>query len=667
MERKDFHIALIVPFGLDFGVRHISSFLKSKGYVTSLIEFQQLTMPRALMVSDYFANPKLNIKLAPPKDLRNLVAVLKQMKPDLIGISVSSVAFQAAQIITKELRRHFNVPIVWGGIHAILCPEECIEHVDYVCPGEGEYPMFELAEQLRQGKKPSGIESLWIKRDAEEIEKNELRALIDPLDSLPFPDYVDQTNKFMLQGGKVIEGPPTHSFVFATYYPIMTSRGCMYTCSFCCNTVIRKQYEGKGSYLRRRSPGNVIEELKLAVQNRFITGIEFWDDVFTFDKEWIEEFCQRYVEEVGKEFFCYAHPRYTDKNIAMKLCDVGLNIVTVGIQSGSERVSKALMNRDQDNQAIIDFAKLLQSRLVLASFDLITENPYESDEDEDATLDVLLRLPHPYTIQIYSLSFFPKTPLTKKLIEDGYLRPQDQEQYTSKCVNNFFMFIQISKNKRNLYWNSLKAFAVHRFFPKRMVRFLRRRKFLRRFPILLYLFGIIWSYTVRFIRFGIFFEKENVLSMVTSNTPEHIPFDTYIWQPSTKDFSLPIDMWFHCFPNGVNNGNKKFGFKIHNRRNKKKKRSFYIDVHPYRHPNVINLTRWEVEFDIDPGLNEQIDFELSFPDLFVTYRGKTSKAKIVHEYPQAPEKDKLYFFRVLYCMPYIEGANWLVGYAIFKG
>ena len=110
-------------------------------------------------------------------------------------MSVSSATMQTAKCITQEIKKHMNTIVVWGGIHAIIAPEECIKYADIVCIGEGEYPMRELADTVRLNKEICGIKNLWIKQN-NSIEKNEMRPLHENLDELPFLNFIEPKMNF---------------------------------------------------------------------------------------------------------------------------------------------------------------------------------------------------------------------------------------------------------------------------------------------------------------------------------------------------------------------------------------------------------------------------------------------------------------------------------------
>ena len=501
-------VALISLFGLDFGLRSISSLLKKNGYCSSLIFFNKHSYSAEFLGNDYFTPRLLNHEMCSKDDLDLLIFLLKKIKPSIIGISVSSVTMQAAKRITCRIKEHFDTIIVWGGIHAIIAPEECIQHADIVCVGEGEFPMLELAKKVKHRHLITGINNLWIKRDGF-IEKNRMNDLMVNLDILPFPDFIDENNKFLIDRGRLGREVIVNSASEKDVYPIMTSRGCMFSCSFCCNSVIRKRYQGKGPYLRRRSVGNVITELKLAIMSGWrIRTIRFWDDIFTYDSQWIEEFCPRYLHEIGKPFNCYVHPKSTSRNMLCRLKEVGLNRAIIGIQTGSEEVASQFFSRNQSNQDILDFSYFVKQQGIRLRFDLIVDNPYENESDHNIAVELLLKLPTPFQIQIYSLCWFPKTPLTKRAILNNVISEKDLEQYTFKALNNFHLQIPLFKDKYNLFWNCIIAMSVNRKFSKHWVRLCKKNNFFRKYPYVLFLLSKY--YLILLTRFEIKWQRNRI-------------------------------------------------------------------------------------------------------------------------------------------------------------
>ncbi|MFC1667750.1 B12-binding domain-containing radical SAM protein, partial [Candidatus Omnitrophota bacterium] len=170
-QNKKITISLISLYDLENNaIRSIAATLRNSGYRVFEI---------------YFKNWINNSLVWPKKDeLDNLITILRNTKTDLIGISLRASAYlKVAVLITEHIKRFLKVPIIWGGLHPTLVPEECIEFADMVCRGEGEYPMLELADSILKQKSINSIPNLWVKEE-NDIKKNEIRPLVQNLDRL---------------------------------------------------------------------------------------------------------------------------------------------------------------------------------------------------------------------------------------------------------------------------------------------------------------------------------------------------------------------------------------------------------------------------------------------------------------------------------------------------
>jgi len=175
-----------------------------------------------------------------------------------------------------------------------------------------------------------------------------------------------------------------------------------------------------------------------------------------------------------------------------KLASVGLKMIFVGIQSGSKQTTKHLFKRDQSYREIVEFLTVTQKLKVDTTFDLIMDNLFETEEDEFHTSELLIQLPKPYKVLMFSLCFFPKTPLTQLAIGSGIISEKQTEQWASKALNNFFLRIPKSSNAQHKFWNCIKAMAVNLHFSSWFIRFCRQNKFFRRYPQTLFYLCRAW-------------------------------------------------------------------------------------------------------------------------------------------------------------------------------
>ena len=641
-DMNDFVVTLISLFGYDFGIKYISSLLKDKGYKTYIIQFGQLRYPAEFLDNDYFTPSLPKHNPCSPEDVRLLIDLLKQLKPKVVGISLTSVTFKTAKIITARIKKHLDVIVVWGGIHATISPEECILHADIVCRGEGELPMWELVEKLRKRERVASIQNLWI-RDNARIERNELRPLIENLDDLPFADFIDRTNKFLIDSGKIVTSPPIISGYEIYSYPIMSSRGCMFGCSFCCNSIIKEEYRGKGSYLRRRNVRNVIEELKRAIKELPIGLIRFWDDVFTYDKEWIKDFSEHYLAEVGKPLGCYAHPTYTDKDIIAALAKAGLVSIIVGIQSGSEMINRNLFARSQSHQDILEFTKTVKRLYINPRYDVIVDNPYETEQDHHSCVELLAALPRPYFMQFYSLCYFPKTPLTQKALCDTIITANDVEQHSSKAFNNFFLSLSLSKTKKRLFWNCIKAMAVNHHFPKRLVWFCKMNRLFRKYPQVLFFLSRYYLYLFKQIG------KKKLRVWTTPALVEDVLINNYLISGKAGCLFRKRRIFYTLFPVPGAHSFKKFCLTITNTCNKSLSMYFLIEIIPLNETRLSNKSVWSIKREVDKDTKHDIYLDLAYPELFFSFGEKRIRAKLLKKGNFEAGGRRLYVLKLKVC------------------
>lgn len=462
-------IVLIALFDIrSYGIRILHSVLENAGFdVTSIFFHENMGSGK------YYTDEEIEL----------LISTIKKQYPDLIGISVRSPLFILHQKIFKKIKENIETKVLVGGHHATIAPEECINYADIVCIGEGEQPTLELCQNLSKGAPINNILNLWVK-DNGKIIKNELRPLLDDLDSVPFPSY-SRNNQLYIQDGKLIKDGLKYDS--RSIMAVITTRGCFFSCSFCYNSTLREIFKGKGQYVRRRSVKNVINEI-LILKKTFpkLSYIYFSDNVFTYGKDWIKEFCDIYPQKVNLPFGCFGHFLLLDTEILQKLKESGLIEITLGIQSGSQYISQKVYNRKIDKDSIITGSKILSGLGIRIYYDVITNNPYETDQTHKETLDLLMHLQRPYDIRNFKMKYYPKVPLTQKLLNEGIISENEVESNHEKSFQLWVEEIDLSsnKNRQELFWDCI-YFMVKKEFPKPILRKILIFKILRRRPVVL--------------------------------------------------------------------------------------------------------------------------------------------------------------------------------------
>jgi len=269
-----------------------------------------------------------------------LILEIKKEKPQLIAITSNSLEFPLVKTLTDWIKKEVKVPIVLGGFHPTLDPEGVIAHknIDMVCIGEGEYFILDLVEALEKGKKITDIPNLWVKKKGR-LYKNPPRLLIADLDRLPFPDWSIFNYQWIVDKNYGVA-------------KIMASRGCPFSCTFCCNDALKKIYRGKGNYVRRRGVENLLEEIKLLTEKYQITAIEFTDDLFTLDPKWLKEFCRKYSQHFKLKFTVEARVDTLNKELMAALKKAGCSMIRVGVETGNEWLRNKILKKQITNTQI---------------------------------------------------------------------------------------------------------------------------------------------------------------------------------------------------------------------------------------------------------------------------------------------------------------------------
>ena len=333
-------------------------------------------------------------------------AELERFQPEVIGLSLTSTHLPLAARLSQELRRRLpRARQIWGGIHPTMDPVGCLEYADAACVGEGEDALLEyLADPTR-----NDIANLQFKDPAGAIVHNAPRPLIQDLDTLAFPIYdrcevlIDDGRRYGIED--LSEEERIEQIVVAS------SRGCPFACSYCMHGVTHQLYKGQ-KYVRRKSVDRTLREIEALASRHRLYGVTFWDDVFVIGEPWIEEFSDKYPGRVGIPFGGYAYPRISNRRMLEQLKRAGCSFITVGVQTGSDRINK-IYNRSLTNEHFIELGRALaETGHTGLCYELMTRCGWETEDDLRATALLLAQMPKPIRVALKHITLFPFTPIT---------------------------------------------------------------------------------------------------------------------------------------------------------------------------------------------------------------------------------------------------------------
>lgn len=453
-------IALIATYThpVALGLRYVSSYLKAAGHDVQMIF---MSSKRDTAQADF-----------PAPLLDDLVDRLRDR--DLIGLALMTNTFHRAGVLTNVIRQAgLKAPIIWGGTHPTVAPEECLPVADVICVGEGEEPVLQLVERMEAGRDPTDVASLGFRAggpfgNRHDI-RNEVKPLEQELDDYPFPDYELQTHWVAGKSG-LAPARPDNLRGSLHRLRIETTRGCPYPCTFCNNAALLKTYRGKGAWVRKRSADNVIEEINRArACFPTIEAVNIVDDLFFVRSEAeIDEFAVKYRERVNLPLELDAFPNTISKAKVESLMRVPINLISMGIQSGSAHTLKHIYKRPTPLEKIIEGIEIFSRNRIPAEYHYLVNNPFESDENRIATIRFAANHHRgPAVLRIFPLQFYPGTPLYDQARAAGLIGERHESAYAytytgkTHLLDSAYLdiWLRVVLNLRNV---GVPSWLVHR-------------------------------------------------------------------------------------------------------------------------------------------------------------------------------------------------------------
>ena len=364
----------------------------------------------------FFKNSRANYH-APvtQKETDHIKDLVKKIDPQVILVSLLAPYAVVTRELLAELRKITDVPIVIGGKYATIEPERALEFCDYACQGEGELPLLHILDRLARGKSDfTGIKGLWHKGETGEVVDAGQNVLIGDLDLLTDP-AVGEPNMYFIEGSSLRDKDPELNNDIIS---VMAGRGCVYQCTYCVNALLIPMNRKNGKLLRLRSPERVIAEVKALMEKQpYASHVLFHDEVLGMYNEWVEAFTTLYKKEIGLPFEIELIPKLIKKENVELLADAGMTEMGFGIQSGSQEVRNKVLRRPGSNQEVLDKAQLLRDHGVNGRYDIILDNPFETEESLEEGLGLLMSLPHPIRIFPFKMQYFRKYPFSEAALE----------------------------------------------------------------------------------------------------------------------------------------------------------------------------------------------------------------------------------------------------------
>lgn len=380
-----------------------------------------------------------------------------QQKPLLIGFSLIFQFFieRYAALLSLMRLQGINCHFTIGGHFPSLSSEQTLQLVpdlDSVVRFEGEFTLLELADALSTRNDWRQVHGIVYRRDQEVI-ATPPRALVEDLDQLPYPERNYQPGTVL---GK-------------NMMPILASRGCARTCSFCSIHTFYRAAPGR--IVRTRKPAEVVREMRMLHEERGVTIFLFQDDDFplfgTVWRRWANEFVNALHESgLAKKIIWKMNCRAdaVDRDLFIRMRDAGLYLVYMGLESGSEQGLETLHKQ-------ITVEQNIRAVNVLKSIDLMWEygfmlldpsSTFESVRENLAFLRTILAdgcLP----VTFCRMLPYDGTPIKDELVRTGRLRGDvcnPDYDFLDPRLSEFYQVLMTTMSLRG-WIHGIEAVTLH--------------------------------------------------------------------------------------------------------------------------------------------------------------------------------------------------------------
>jgi radical SAM superfamily enzyme YgiQ (UPF0313 family) len=346
------------------------------------------------------------------KDMQSVLKItIKGFRPEMIGISVRNIDDQnmgsprflldPVKEIVAACRTLSEATIVLGGAGFSIFPEGALSFLgaDMGIQGEGEVIFPDLVKRMERHVGLSGLPGLYLPGHAPRRE----RIFTKDLDALPLPD----TNLWSLPSQRE-----------EVWMPVQTRRGCSLNCSYCSTGTI------EGRVLRRHSSEAIVQWIA-RWREAGVRKFYFVDNTFNLPPSYAKEICRKLIDHgLDIRWWNILYPMDVDEEMVGLMARAGCEQVSIGFESGSERMLKNMNKRFAPAEVRRISERLFGHGIKQMGF-LLLGSPGETRESVEESLAFADSLQLDSLKITAGVRIYPHTPLAKMAVGDGIISSHD--------------------------------------------------------------------------------------------------------------------------------------------------------------------------------------------------------------------------------------------------
>jgi radical SAM superfamily enzyme YgiQ (UPF0313 family) len=339
-----------------------------------------------------------------------------ERRPRYVLCELAPYRVAAARRTLVAVAERYQLPAVVFGQYATCKPSRAISApgVEALLLGEYELPAVQLLRALRDAGEISGIGSVWI-HTATGLAKGPIAPVVADLDSLPFPD-----RDVFGYGRMVADTGEVH---------VKVCRGCPKWCSYCVNDWYMDLYDQPDRFTRRRSVGNVLDEITgLLARYDGAESVVFPDHAFAMDVEWLRAFARDYPRACALPYRCHVRLSRVNEQVVRLLASSNCRWVHTHIGAGSRFIRDEILSMHVSDEQIVAACQMLREVGLNVAAEVFVGSPYESEITVEETLDLLRRAEFD---EVHPRVFYP-TPGSRAAelcAENGWISGRGEANY----------------------------------------------------------------------------------------------------------------------------------------------------------------------------------------------------------------------------------------------
>jgi len=380
---------------------------------------------------------------------------------DVVGLGVIGGYYQYQKClkISNAINQSKNRPFfILGGHGPSPEPDFYLRKTkaDVVVIGEGEETIIELLDSYDNTKGFGDIKGIAFKDSGKTIITPK-RQLIKDIDSIAWPAY----ELFPISYYRLLRMPHCCNSDFVM--PVLSGRGCTFTCNFCYRM-------DKG--FRGRSSKSILEEIEFLRKQYGITYIAFSDELLMSSEERTMVFCEELLKSnIKLKWYCNGRLNYAKPDVLRMMKRSGCVFINYGIEAFDDEILKNMKKQLTTDQIVEGIEETLNVG-ISPGINIIFGNIGENIGTLRKGMELLLKYGDGAQMRtIRPVTPYPGSPLYYYAIESGLLR-DCEDFYENKHVNSDLLSVNFTEMSDEEFHSALfeaNSILIENYFKEKAI------------------------------------------------------------------------------------------------------------------------------------------------------------------------------------------------------